>query len=104
MERKKRSKGRGWESCYVKKIYGTFGVEMRAYGQKLVKFCTHTHTRVSYSSIDITLSMGGPDGGGGVVPDFLEKKALRRCNVQCYQCYEGVGGGPIYRTIALRNT
>ena len=40
MERKKRSKGRGWESCYVKKIYGTFGVEMRAYGQKLVQFCT----------------------------------------------------------------
>ena len=52
MERKKRSKGRGWESCYVKKIYGTFGVEMRAYGQKFVKFCTHTHTRLSYSSID----------------------------------------------------
>ena len=50
MERKKRSKGRGWESCYVKKIYGTFGVEMRAYGQKLVKFCKHTH--VSFSSID----------------------------------------------------
>ena len=42
MERKKRSKGRGWESCYVKKIYGTFGVEMKAYGQKLVKFCKHT--------------------------------------------------------------
>ena len=35
MESKKRSKGRGWESCYVKKIYGTFGVEM-------VKFCKHT--------------------------------------------------------------
>ena len=54
MERKKRSKGRGWESCYVKKNYGTFGVEMRSYGQKLVKLCTHTHThtRVSYSSID----------------------------------------------------
>ena len=47
MERKKRSKGRGWESCYVKKIYGTFGVEMRAYGQKLVKFCTHTHITVT---------------------------------------------------------
>ena len=41
MERKKRSKGRGWESCYVKKFYGTFGVEMIAYGQKLVKFCKH---------------------------------------------------------------
>ena len=47
MERKKRSKGRGWESCYVKKIYGTFGVEMRAYGQKLVKFCTHTQVTVT---------------------------------------------------------
>ena len=45
MERKKRSKGGGWESCYVKKIYGTFGVEMRAYGQNLVQFCKHTHTR-----------------------------------------------------------
>ena len=43
MERKKRSKGRGWERCYVKKNYGTFGVEMRACGQKLVKFCTRTH-------------------------------------------------------------
>ena len=47
MERKKRSKGSGWESCYVKKIYGTFGVEMRAYGQKLVQFCKHTHTHAS---------------------------------------------------------
>ena len=54
MERKKRSKGRGWESCYVKKNYGMFGVEMRAYGQKLVKFCTQTHRRVSFSSIDTT--------------------------------------------------
>ena len=27
----------------MKKIYGTFGVEVRAYGQKLVKFCTQTH-------------------------------------------------------------
>ena len=54
MERKTRSKGRGWESCYVKNFYWTFGVEMKAYGQKLVQFCkhTHTHTRVSYSSID----------------------------------------------------
>ena len=26
----------------MKKIDGTFGVEMRAYGQKLVKFCKHT--------------------------------------------------------------
>ena len=49
MERKKRSKGRGWESCCVKKIYGTFGVEMRAYGQKLVKFCTQTHTQTGQS-------------------------------------------------------
>ncbi len=61
MERKKRSKGRGWESCFVKKIYGMFGVEMRAYGQKLVQFCKHTHTRVSYSSnssIDYYIPVG----------------------------------------------
>ena len=51
MERKKRSKGMGWESCYVKKIYGTFGVEMRAYGQKLVKFCKHTDTQTHASKL-----------------------------------------------------
>ena len=43
-KRKKRSpKGSRLESRYVKKIYGAFGVEMRAYGQKLVKLCKHTH-------------------------------------------------------------
>ena len=55
MERKKRSKGRGWESCYVKKIYGTFGVEMRAYGQKLVKFCIHTHTHAAKLVVEMSL-------------------------------------------------
>ena len=44
MERKKRSKGSVWEFCYANKIFGTFGAEMRAPGQKLVKFCTLTHT------------------------------------------------------------
>ena len=54
MERKKRSKGRGWESCYVKKIYGTFGVEMRAYGQKFVKFCRR---ETSYTLLTTKLMM-----------------------------------------------
>ena len=45
MERKKRSKGSVWEFCYANKIFGTFGVKMRVCGQKLVKFCTLTHTR-----------------------------------------------------------
>ena len=44
MERRKRSKGSVWEFCYANKIFGTFGDEMRAYGQKLVQFCTHTYT------------------------------------------------------------
>ena len=44
MERKKRSKGSVWEFCYANKIFGTFGFEIKACGQKLVKFCTHTHT------------------------------------------------------------
>ena len=47
----------------MKKMYGMFGVEMRAYGQKLVKFCTHTHThththtdtRGNLSSIDYNI-------------------------------------------------
>ena len=39
------------------KIYGMFGVEMRAYGQKLVKFCTQTHRRVSFSSIEYTIGL-----------------------------------------------
>ena len=45
MKRKKRSKGSGWECCYANNIFGTFGVEMRASGQILVKCCTLTHTR-----------------------------------------------------------
>ena len=36
--KKKRSKISALESCYANRIYGTFGVEMRAYGQKLVTF------------------------------------------------------------------
>ena len=75
MERKKRSKGRGWESCFVKKIYGTFGVEMRAYGQKFVKFCTHTHTHTHAAKlvveiIQLTLTCSASrsiDGGHGVI-------------------------------------
>ena len=45
MERKKRSKGSVWEFCYANKIFWTFGFEIKAYGQKLVTFCAHTHTR-----------------------------------------------------------
>ena len=43
MERKKRSKGSLWEFCYANKIFGTFGDEIKSCGQKLVKFCAHTH-------------------------------------------------------------
>ena len=34
MERKKRSKSSVWEFCYANKIFGTFGFEIRAFGQK----------------------------------------------------------------------
>ena len=43
MERKKQSKCSLWEFCYANKIFGTFGDEIKACGQKLVKFCAHTH-------------------------------------------------------------
>ena len=45
MERKKLSKGSVWEFSYTNKMFGTFGAEMRACGQKFVKCCTLTHTR-----------------------------------------------------------
>ena len=41
-----------WEFCYANKMFGTFGFEMKVCGQKLVKFCAHTHTRGSISSKD----------------------------------------------------
>ena len=40
----------------MKKIYGTFGVEMRAYGQKLVKFCKHTDTQTHASKLVVEIS------------------------------------------------
>ena len=61
MERKKRSKGSVWELCYANKIFGTFGFEMRALGQKLVKFCTllhtstHTHTTAAKLVVRIVI-------------------------------------------------
>ena len=39
----------------MKKIYGMFGVKMRAYGQKLVKFCTHTHTQTDASKLVVEI-------------------------------------------------
>ena len=42
--KKKRSKISGLESCYANRMYVLIGVELRPYGQKLVKFCTQTHT------------------------------------------------------------
>ena len=55
MERKKRSKGSVWEFCYANKIFGTFGDEIKACGQKLVKFCTHTHTHAAKLVVEISL-------------------------------------------------
>ena len=37
----------------MKTFYGTFGVEMRAYGQKLVKFGAHTHIRVDCRGCEV---------------------------------------------------
>ena len=64
MERKKRSKCSGWECCYAKKKFRTFGVEMRACGQKLVKFCTHTmthtHTTAAKLVVRVSIRLGVP--------------------------------------------
>ena len=57
MERKKRSKCSGWECCYAGKKIGTFGVEMRASGQKLVKFCTHTDTHTHAAKLVVRIPL-----------------------------------------------
>ena len=54
MEHKKRSKGSVWEFCYANKIFGKFGFEIRACGQKLVTFCEHTHTHAAKLVVEIT--------------------------------------------------
>ena len=38
------------------KIFGTFGIEMRACGQKLVKFCTLTHTHTTTAKLEVRVS------------------------------------------------
>ena len=57
MERKKRSKGSVWEFCYANTIFGTFGDEIKAFGQKFVKFCTHTHTHAAKLVVEIMASI-----------------------------------------------
>ena len=42
------------------------------------------------------------EGRGGC--NIFQKKTLRRCKDQRYLRYKGVGGGPISRKKALRNT
>ena len=56
MERQKRSKGSVWEFWYANKIFGTFGFEMTACGQKLVKFCTLTHIHTTAAKLVVRIS------------------------------------------------
>ena len=60
MECKKRSKGSVWEFCYANKIFGMFGFEMRACGQKLVKFCTLTHIHTTAAKLVVRMSLLHP--------------------------------------------
>ena len=62
MERKKRSKGSVWEFCYANKIFGMFEEEMRAYGQKWVTFCTHTHTHAAKLVVMMYISLQRVNG------------------------------------------
>ena len=55
MELKKRSKGSVWEFCYAKFFFGTFGFEMKACGQKLVKCCTLTHIHTTAAKLVVRI-------------------------------------------------
>ena len=65
MERKKQSKGRGWDSCYVKKIYGTLNwcrnESVRAEIGPILQTHTHTHThtrtRAAKLVVEITVTV-----------------------------------------------
>ena len=78
----------------MKKIYGTFGVEMRAYGQKLVQ--THTHTHASpiglyrENAIAIEGEARDPFGGNAYyvtmhitfpIPEFARKERNLHCDI-----------------------
>ena len=52
-------------------------------------------TKVYGSVLGAMQVLRNADGGGGC--QIFGEKALRRCKVQCYLRYEGVGGGPISR-------
>ena len=53
--KKKRSKISGLESCYANRIYVLIGVELRPYGQKLVKFWTPTDTWTHASKLVVEM-------------------------------------------------
>ena len=57
MERKKQSKGSVWEFCYANKIFGAFGFEIKACGQKLVTFCAHTHTHTHAAKLVVEIGL-----------------------------------------------
>ena len=60
MERKKRSKGRGWESCYVKKFTGRLVSKWERTGRNWSNFArththTHTHTRARAAKLVVEI-------------------------------------------------
>ena len=58
-------------ATYANKIFGTFGFEMRACGQKLVKFCTlthiNTHTHTTAAKLVVRIFITAIEGGSGPV-------------------------------------
>ena len=58
MERKKRSKGRGWESCYVKKNVRDVwcrNESVQAEIGQILQTHTHTHTRARASKLVVEI-------------------------------------------------
>ena len=69
-------------------FFGTFGVEMRAYGQKLVKFCKHTHTHASKLVVEIILYKFLHLSRGGVHISHIlcTSDCVVVCNLQMFPC------------------
>ena len=87
MERKKRSKGSVWEFWYANKIFGTFGFEMTACRQKLVKFCTLTHIHTTAAKLVVRICMQWTDASVlKLAHKVKERKAKRTTTGAAVNC------------------
>ena len=83
MERKKRSIGRGWESCYVKKILRDVWCRNESVRAEIGQMLhTHTHTHAAKLVVEIIFCFQSPHAVSFGVPKsdcIIRSKCLYNC-------------------------